>query len=273
MGEWRLLALEASDGATNLAIDEAIAQAVASGAAPPTLRFYTWSEPCLALGAFQSVADLASAAGADAPMLVRRASGGTLVLHDRGHLGFSLALPPGHPLAPADILEAYRRLNTPIAAGLRALGADARLVSVEEARADVPDPLLRAACYGGRSPFEIVAQGRKLVGSAQLRRRGLVLHEGGVLLRFDPWETARWLAEGAAAAHLAALLRARVTDLESELRRTVALEEVAGALAVALAPALGPAPPEPGALLASERAAAARLRRERYASDAWTRRR
>src|SRR5690242_13404755 len=106
MHGWRLLELEANDGATNLALDEALALAVAAGQAPPTLRLYTWSEPCLALGGFQPSADLAPEARAGlGPAVVRRASGGTLVLHDALHLGFSLAIPPGHPLAPADLLE------------------------------------------------------------------------------------------------------------------------------------------------------------------------
>jgi lipoate-protein ligase A len=276
MATWRLLALEARDGATNLAIDEAVGESVARGDAPPTLRFYTWSRPCLALGAFQSIEDVSlDARRGQGPLLVRRLSGGTLVLHDDGHLGYSLALPPGHPLAAPDILQAYRLLNERVAEGLRALAVQARLVSVEEARADRPDPLLRPACYGGLSPFEIVARGRKLVGSAQLRRRGLVLHEGGVLLRFDAAATARWLAADTVEANerRATLLGERVTDLGRELRRGVAASEVAETLLGALGPTVGPGHPSPGALTARECADAERLLRARYASPAWTRRR
>jgi lipoate-protein ligase A len=276
MATWRLLALEAHDGATNLAIDEAVAEAVARDEVPPTLRFYTWSRPCLALGAFQSIDDLsADARAGHGPPLVRRASGGTLVLHDDGHLGFSLALPPGHPLAPPDILEAYRRLNEHVAAGLQGLGVDARLLSIAEARADRPDPALRPACYGGFSPFEVVARGRKLVGSAQLRRRGLVLHEGGVLLRCDAAATARWLGGDVAGgvARRTALLDERVTDLERELGRLPRPAEVAQALRCMLGPAVGPGPPLAGTLTPRERTDVERLVRTRYASPNWTQRR
>lgn len=276
MHGWRLLELEARDGATNLAIDEAVATAVGAGESPPTLRLYTWSEPCLALGSFQPLADLSPAARAGrGPAVVRRASGGTLVLHDGGHLGFSLALPPGHPLAPADLIDAYRQLNRHVAAALHALGLPARLVSVQEARADGAHPLLKAACYGSLSPYEVVIGTRKLVGSAQLRRRGVVLHEGGILLRFDAAETAHWLAAAteAEAQRRACLLAARVTDLERELARPVTLAEVAAALVSAFTPALGGGPPAPRTLTAAERACAAHLRATKYAAAAWTQRR
>src|SRR5207237_3798 len=156
-------------------------------------------------------------------------SGGTAVLHDGGHLGYSLALPPGHPLAPSDVLEAYRRVNQLVTRALRGLGAAAEPLSVGAARGTAPDPLLRPACYGSLAPHEIVVGGRKLVGSAQVRRRGVVLHEGGVLLRFDAAATARWLAAPSPEVRQARTerLAATVTDLERALGRPVATAEVA----------------------------------------------
>ena len=52
---WRLINTGVSDGATNMAIDEAIMQSVAENRSPPTLRFYGWAPPCVSVGYSQSV--------------------------------------------------------------------------------------------------------------------------------------------------------------------------------------------------------------------------
>ena len=52
---WRLLLSPAADGATNMALDEAILLCHAGGTVLPTLRFYQWEPPCLSLGYSQSL--------------------------------------------------------------------------------------------------------------------------------------------------------------------------------------------------------------------------
>src|SRR4030095_61570 len=47
---WRLLITEPADGATNMAIDEAIWRSRQSGASPPTVRFFAWAPPTVSLG-------------------------------------------------------------------------------------------------------------------------------------------------------------------------------------------------------------------------------
>ena len=47
---WRLLITEPADGATNMAIDEAIWRSRQTGASPPTLRFFAWAPPTVSLG-------------------------------------------------------------------------------------------------------------------------------------------------------------------------------------------------------------------------------
>ena len=54
---WRLLNTGSSDGATNMAVDEAIMRAVSQKLSPPTLRFYAWEPPCVSIGYNQSLID------------------------------------------------------------------------------------------------------------------------------------------------------------------------------------------------------------------------
>src|SRR5512143_2552502 len=80
--DWRLITHPAMDGPSNMAIDEAIAEGVAAGRSPSTLRFYAWQPGCLSLGYAQPAADVLydrlSASGWD---IVRRLTGGRAILH------------------------------------------------------------------------------------------------------------------------------------------------------------------------------------------------
>ncbi|MFQ5578331.1 MAG: biotin/lipoate A/B protein ligase family protein, partial [Anaerolineae bacterium] len=79
---WRLLITPPADGATNMAIDEAILHALADGDGRPTLRFYRWEPPCLSLGYNQRAADADEAAcRALGYTWVRRPTGGRAILH------------------------------------------------------------------------------------------------------------------------------------------------------------------------------------------------
>src|SRR3981189_824115 len=81
---WRLLLDPPAGGAWNMAVDEVLLDGVAAGEAPPTLRFYQWTPPCLSLGYFQAI-DVVDFEGcrAHGVEVVRRPSGGRTILHDR----------------------------------------------------------------------------------------------------------------------------------------------------------------------------------------------
>ncbi|MBX0326391.1 ligase [Oscillochloris sp. ZM17-4] len=208
---WRLLPHSAGDAQRELASAEAL---LAGLLAVPTsaMRWYESPGPALVIGSGQKIAevDLAACAAAGAS-LHRRASGGTAVLFVPGLLMQDIVLPPGHALALSDVSESYRWLGEAWADALGRLGAPAAPISVAEAREDTRalGPLLRRACFAGRSPYEILAGGRKLVGFSQVRRRhgtllqvGLYAHWPGAalagLLRLAAGEAAP-LAEGLAA--------------------------------------------------------------------------
>jgi lipoate-protein ligase A len=91
---WRLIVdTGARTGAENMALDEAIMEAVAAGDSSPTLRIYQWTPPCLSLGKRQPLdgVDLARCC-ADGVDVVRRATGGWAILHT-DELTYSRAWP------------------------------------------------------------------------------------------------------------------------------------------------------------------------------------
>lgn len=258
--EWRLIVHGEADGASNMAVDEAILLAVAEGQALPTLRLYAWAPTCLSLGRNQPLADIdLDACRAAGVGVVRRPTGGRAILHT-DELTYSVALPAGDPRAAADVQEGYRRLSEGLLAGLRRLGVDAGPAGMQGRRQGEAGP----ACFEVPSTHEITAGGRKLAGSAQWRARGGVLQHGSLPLWGDLGRIAGLLALPQAERDALRLaVRSRGITLEQALGRAVPLAETADALAAGFAEALNLSWVE-GALTAPELARAAELRAGRY---------
>jgi lipoate-protein ligase A len=267
----RLLPLALASGPRNMAVDEAILDAVAAGDSPPTLRFYGWRGRWLSIGMAESIADVdLDACRAAGVRVLRRPSGGTAVLH-RSQVAWALLLPSGHQLAPGDIIDSYAQHAAITLRALAGLGVSARPATRAEAKAPLLDELLAMACFGGLAPHEVVVGDppRKLVGWGQVRRRGVVMHHAAVSLTFDPDALAGLLA--ADRARLAGALTRRVIGLDEAAGRAVGRDELAAAVVAAFG-AIG-MPSEPGELTCGERRRAGELVRTKFGHESWTVRR
>lgn len=177
---WRVIFHPALDGATNMAIDQAIMETVGKRLIAPTLRFYAWRPACLSLGygQFSREADK-ERIYAQGWSLVRRATGGKAILHT-DELTYSIAFPDDHPLVEGDILTSYRRLSAALLNGLHQLGVAAESMPLHET-----PKTTGPVCFEVPSNYEITWQGRKLIGSAQVRRAEAVLQHGSIPLWGD----------------------------------------------------------------------------------------
>jgi lipoate-protein ligase A len=261
LGTWRLIRSQAADGATNMAIDEAILRGVASGDAPPTLRLYSWDPPCLSLGRGQPVDDVdrqaVRAAGYD---LVRRPTGGRAILHI-DELTYSLIVPEEDPRVAGGVVESYRRLSAGLVRGLERLGVEEIVADERLENRGHEGPV----CFEQPSDYEITVGGRKLVGSAQMRARGVVLQHGALPLYGDIARICPLLASHPDPSQV----HARAAAVDKVLGRAVTWDEAAEALAEGFAEALN-LTLEPGTLTPEELARAQVLRAEKYAADQWT---
>jgi lipoate-protein ligase A len=170
---------EIADGPANMALDEAILDAVGTGEPRAILRTYGWSVPTLSLGYFQRLAHVqADSRWRDVPM-VRRPTGGGAIWHHH-EVTYALAVPKEHPLARPST-ELYRAVHSAIVGGLVEFGI--RAVRHGEvfppADCERSRPLL---CFTDRSAEDILVNATKVVGSAQRRREEAVLQHGSVLL-------------------------------------------------------------------------------------------
>lgn len=264
---WRLLITPPLDGATNMAIDEAMAEAAAAGEAPPTLRFYQWVPPCLSLGRNQPIAEVdqavCAARGYD---IVRRPTGGRSILHT-DELTYSVTGAANEPRLAGGILDAYLRLAEALQLGLERLG-----LPVQKAPGSTrTGPDVSAACFEVPSAYEITVAGKKLIGSAQSRRQGWVLQHGSLPLHGDITRVVDCLHLPAAGERdaLRATLAGRATTLAEIMTQPPTFEEIAQVMVEAFQDTLR-IDLVPGALEPAEEARVTRLLTSHYRSAAWT---
>ena len=182
---WRRLAFET--GAAGALLERGAALLDGLAADPtPALRWYRACTPALVLGRGQGSVDTSRTR----LPVVRRCSGGGAVLLDGGLLSLDLLLPPGHPLLAGDLGAVFHRVGAAWAAALAELGVAGLAVhagpSTASRRGDARERLLAAVCYATLGRGEVAADGRKLVGLAQRRRRHGALVQCGLLRRWRP---------------------------------------------------------------------------------------
>lgn len=174
-----------------MAVDEAIASAVERGLSPPTLRLYGWKSPVLSLGYFQKADKCIDTVyclreGID---IVLRPTGGRSVLHDK-EVTYSIASPRDNPtfcppLAKCgggevadNILHTYKVISSALVKGLSLLKINASISTFRTPHSSLQTP----SCFATTSRYEIVVNGKKLVGSAQRRFKNSFLQHGSIPL-------------------------------------------------------------------------------------------
>lgn len=214
---WKLLVdVEGRSGVENMARDEALLDdAVLCGNA--CLRLYRWNPPTLSLGRNEPM-DLydQEEIARRGIAVVRRPTGGKAVWHEH-ELTYAVAAPIS---AFGSLRMAYQTIHARIATALRSLGVD---VSLATARRPVGPSARPPSCFSAPAGGEVLVHGRKLVGSAQVRRGSAFLQHGSILLDGSQEIVSAVSRQPSAATG--------ETTLARELGRGVTFDEVAEALA------------------------------------------
>ena len=161
-----------------MALDEALLHRVAQSG-ETIFRVYAWAVPTVSLGRNQPARGcydlpIATTRGI---AFVRRPTGGRAILHHR-EITYAVAAPLS---AYGSLPESYRTINRLLLEALRTLGVDAR-EALASTRAPVPST---APCFDVPVSGELVVDGRKLVGSAQVRDADAFLQHGSILVEND----------------------------------------------------------------------------------------
>ena len=166
---WDLLDSGPGDYAFNMALDEALLEAMPRRGRP-VLRFYSWSQPAASFGYFQHFAQVEFLT----PLrpLVRRPTAGGIVPHDADWT-YSLVFPPSHPWYSLPARESYRRAHQWIQSAFAKLNVSTILA---------PGTMKAGAgqCFIGYEESDLLWEGKKIAGAAQRRRRDGLLIQGSV---------------------------------------------------------------------------------------------
>ncbi|MCR8643939.1 lipoate--protein ligase family protein [Paenibacillus sp. N1-5-1-14] len=273
---WRFVHTGNRTPAENMAIDEAILTAHSEGLVPPTVRFYGWDPATLSIGYFQkSIKEIdLDRVKEEGLGFVRRPTGGRAVLHDK-ELTYSIIVKEDYPGIPSGVTEAYRVLSEGLLLGFRNLGLNAEMVQLatEEDQQKYAS-MGSSACFDSPSWYELVVEGRKVAGSAQVRQKNVVLQHGSILLDMDVDQLFRCLifsSERIAERMKQSFLSKAVTinDVLRDLgQQTVELAQVEAAFKVGMAEGLKVEFVE-GALTSYEEELTAKLVAEKYGTEEW----
>ena len=257
MDVWRLLGLEIGDAFTNMAIDEAILMARIAGKVPNTLRFYRWKPSAVSVGRFQDLFDVVHVEncrkhGVD---IVRRITGGGAVYHDYdGEITYSVVV-DGKDLgyADMDLISAYKTVCEGLIEAARILGTVAEFNTLDSKQCP-----------------NITIKGKKISGSAQSYKKGMLLQHGTFLMHINHEKMFTFLKVPWAKTLMDVLevSKKKLTSVQQELELRVSMEETYQALVKGFEKALKIQLVEEE-LTSCEWKLAEKIRRNKFSTDDW----
>lgn len=260
---WRLLNYRTNNAFENMAIDEAIFRETITKKKSPTLRFFGWHPAALSIGYFQGIENEINfnQCRLSGVAIVRRITGGKAVYHNN-EITYSLTATDSEKLFPNNIVGTYEVISRCLARGLSFLGINAHLAKSNT----IKKHTMTSRCFSVPSGNELLVEGRKICGSAQMRAHGGFLQHGSLLITFDPDETAALILSSQALESVEKL-RCSVTAVNDVIPSPISAEALCLALQKGFIEELGIRLTEEP-LTASEKALSDQLL-GKYKSDAW----
>lgn len=244
--DWQLLRDAPTPPMLHMAIDEVLTLEVAAGRRKPTLRMWEWDSNAVILGRFQSVrneVDMEGARKHDITVTRRITGGGAMFVEPQNTITYSLYAPESL-VRGLSFVDSYAFLDEWVVAGLRALGVDAFYKPINDLSS---------------------AQG-KIGGAAQTRRSGAVLHHVTMAYDMNPAKMLEVLRIGREKLSDKGSVSAnkRVTPLRQQTQ--MPREDIVDSLVATFDDRYGLTP---SSLTQQERAAAEKLRHDKFESDEW----
>ncbi len=245
---WRLIDSGLCEPAYTGAADEAIARARAEGLVPTTLHFYTRKVPTISMGYFERVEEAVNLplCKKDGVFILRRVSGGSAIYTDSGQVIYALIGMSEE--FPHNVNASYERICSAVIRGLARMGLSADFKPIND----------------------VQIGGKKVSGSAQVRKWGALLQHGTVILDLDRERMFSYLRISDEKLKKQGIERPeeRVTSLTEVLGITPPRDEVVGALVRGFEEEFGVSIVQ-GELTEWEQREIDRLIREKYGNPEW----
>lgn len=161
--DWQLVRGAALQPVMQMALDEALLDAVAAGLRPPTLRIWEWAASAVVIGRFQSLRNEVDPDGAQRHgiQVVRRITGGGAMFIEPGNTITYSLYAPASLVAGMSMVESYAFCERWVLEALASLGVEAWHQPIND----------------------ITSAAGKIGGAAQIRRSGAFLHH--VTMAYD----------------------------------------------------------------------------------------
>ncbi|MFN0206111.1 MAG: biotin/lipoate A/B protein ligase family protein [Planctomycetota bacterium] len=245
---WRLLLHPETAPADAMAVDEALLIHHSA----PTLRLYRWRPFGVSIGYFQRYEELPiQQLASEGTPVIRRLTGGGAIYHGE-EVTFSITAPSDHLLFRGPVRDSYDRVHSILTAALLECCKATTNIQPRGAATLQSDASESPWCFHESTEFDLSSNSRKLVGSAQRRTGGRVLHHGSIILKTNPYTSEIASIEMLGGAPNPAIVEDAIIRAFSQ------------SLQITL---------EPGDLSGAEHDTANKLAAEKYNSDAWNRRR
>jgi lipoate-protein ligase A len=238
----------------NMAVDEAILRARIGNLAPNTLRFYRWKPSAVSIGKFQELENEAQLEncrknGVD---VVRRITGGGTVYHDaEGEITYSMIA--NKEILAKDVTAVYAKIYAGIAEALKILG-----ITADFSQGDA------------KTCPNLTVNGKKISGSAQSHKKGVVLQHGTLLVdvNLEKMFTFLRVPWAKTCMEIVNVAKHKITSIKKELEKDIATEEVEQALTQGFQRTLNTKLAN-GELTPYERELAEKLCKEKYSTNDW----
>lgn len=268
---WRIIRTPPASGPWNMSVDESLLESCLRRSSPPVLHLYSWQPACLSLGFSQPFSDVNRDAIQEKGWgIVRRPTGGRAILHV-DELTYSICGLLSEPAFSGTLLESYSRLSRALQHALNLLGVQ---TSASE-QYPLPEGVQPKGpvCFEVPSNYEITAHGRKLIGSAQARRKDALLQHGALPLTGDLTRITQALvyADDSARQIAAQRLLHRAATLETITQKVFTWDETAEAFEQAFSQVFAVIL-EPSSLTSEEEELAQHLLQTKYNHPSWTER-
>ncbi len=175
MKNWYFINDGEKSGAYNMALDKYLALYPPD---KPVLRLYYWDPPAVSLGYGQKIIgydkNIFDILNID---IVKRPTGGRAVFH-RNEITYSVVIPENYEYFKCGIHELYRIISEALLAGLKNINSNCK---IERNVKEVNEYTKNVNCYESTARFEIILNGKKIVGSAQRRLKNGILQHGSIL--------------------------------------------------------------------------------------------
>ena len=189
----RLIRSGFCDAATNMAIDEAIFLSYRENVSVPTLRLYGWKPAAISIGRSQNPQETLDldAFQEQNVTFTRRPTGGGIIFHDH-ELTYSIILAQSDIGLSYRVKESFESITSFLITAYRNLGIEACFAK-NIFRSIPENHTIADFCFSRKEEYDILANGRKLGGNAQKRRRNIILQHGSIPLSFDKTKASQLL--------------------------------------------------------------------------------